>query len=74
MKNNKPIKQNTKSINSFLEVYGEETAKEMSKFLFQLQGIFLTQSDVDYVDEYKNTCVMHFDMLYNLVNELQPEK
>lgn len=74
MKKNKKDNQNTKVINDFLCVYGAETAKEMSKFLFQLQGTFFAQPNVDLVDEYKDLSVMHFEMLYNLVNELQPEK
>lgn len=74
MGQNKTIQQNTKVINDFLCVYCAETAKEMSKFLLQLQGTFFAQPNVDLVDEYKDLSVMHFEMLYNLVNELQPEK
>ena len=74
MKSNNTTKQNMKAVNHFLEVYGEGTAKEMSKFLFMLQGIFLTQSDMDYIIEYQKENLVHFEMLYNLVNELQPVK
>ena len=74
MGQNKTIQQNTKVINDFLCVHGEDTAKEMSKFLFMLQGIFLTQSDMDYIDEYKKENLIHFEMLYDLVNELQRVK
>ena len=74
MKSNNTTDQNTKAINHFLEWYGEDTAKEMSKFLFMLQGIFLTQSDIDYIDEFKKENLMHFEMLHNLVYELQPVK
>lgn len=72
MNKNKRIQQNRLTIKNFFLAHGEDTAKEMSKFLFQLQGTFFTQPDIDFTDEYKSLSVMHFEMLYNLINELQP--
>ena len=74
MPKNKTIQQNTKVINDFFWFHKEETAKEMSKFLFNLQGVFFAQPNVNLSDEYKDLCVMHFEALFNLVNELQPVK
>ena len=72
MKSNNTTEQNTKAIKHFFAWYGEDTAKEMSKFLFMVQGIFLTQTDMDFIDEYKKENLVYFEMLHNLVNELQP--
>lgn len=76
MKKNEATRQNEKAINEFLDMYQADTAKEMSKFLFRLQGAFFSEvdQDIDTISEYKQECAMHFEMLFNLVNELQPVK
>lgn len=76
MGKNNIIEQNTKAINDFFSFHKEDTAKELSKFLFRLQGAFFSEvnQDIDTSTEYKQECAMHFDMLFNLVNELLPVK
>lgn len=69
---NKTIKQNTMAINNFFGTQKEDTAKEMSRFLFELQGTFFAQPGVNLDDDYKDACAMRFEALYTLVNELQP--
>ena len=72
MQKNNIIDQNKEAINDFLFIYKEDTSKQISKFLFDLQGMFFTQSEVDYTDEYKSTIALHFKMLYDLVNTIEP--
>lgn len=74
MRKNKNIYQNTKVIKDFFDIYGEDTAKEMSKFLFELQGTFFARPGINLSDEYKSECVVKFESLFYLATELQPEK
>ncbi len=74
MKSNKMLKHNTEAINHFFGIKREDTAKEMSKFLFELQGLYFKQSEIEMSSELKDDSVMKFELLYTLVNELRPAK
>jgi len=47
MRNEKKIiRRNTEVINQFLIMYRPTTQKDMSEFLFELQGLYLGRTDV----------------------------
>jgi hypothetical protein len=71
-KNKKAIQQNTEAINLFFSC-SENASKQVPEFLFQMLAIF-TKTDPGYSEEYRNECVMYFEMLHNLITELQPVK
>lgn len=72
MRNKKIIKQNTAAINEFIIMFGsKDTARIMSEFLFELQGLYLTRSDVSLSDEGADYALTRFDILYRLVNGIQ---
>ncbi|MDN3658932.1 hypothetical protein QWZ08_25030 [Ferruginibacter paludis] len=68
----KIIKQNNKSIEIFFSTYRNETEKEMTGFLFDLQGLYLKQPGVNISDELKEKVAMQFTMLYDLVTGISP--
>lgn len=75
MKNKeKIIQRNTEVINQFLSMYGASTQKDMSEFLFQLQGLYLGQTDVGFSEGFVRDIVTRFAMLYHLVNDIQAVK
>lgn len=75
MKNKKKaIRKNSKAINEFMAMYGQTTQKEMSEFLFDLQGIYLSLPGISWTDKGAADIACRFGLLYRLVNAIQPVK
>lgn len=75
MKNSKKIiKQNTAVINDFIDMYGKDTLKEMSAFLFDIQGAYLGLRDTDWTNKGKEDIRCKFGMIHGLVTGLQKVK
>ena len=66
MSKNNVVKQNTVAINSFLDNAGTT----VQPFLFEMLAIF-TKTDPGYTEEYRQNCVMHFELLNYLVDEIK---
>ena len=72
MRNKKKITQSdTKAINDFMYWHGEDTAKEMSALLIELQGLYFTRPGISLSEEGADEAVYRFKLLYQLVNEIQ---
>ena len=74
---NTTVQQNTtaqqNAIANFFKCYGDSTQKEFSSFLFDMLGCF-TETRATAGEQYTEDCLLHFQMLHELVNELQPVK
>lgn len=68
---NQITKQNNETIDNFFFMYGSETRHELSSFLFNMMANF-TETMADGGGEYNEECVLHFQMLHQLVCGLQP--
>ena len=56
----------------FFWFHKEDTAKEMGKFLFELQGLYFKQYQVEMSPELKEQSILKFSMLYDLITDIKP--
>lgn len=61
---------NNIAIKDFFSMYGDETRQRMTSFLFDMLSLFAQNDNFDDT-EYKQTCILHYTMINDLLIKLK---